>query len=163
MSVSDFDVRFLVDFMLGRLCKWLRIIGYNAKYFKGLDRKEILYESLKERRIVLTRDHRLSKKKAWDIILIESDFLDEQISQLIDCSVIKIDENKLFSRCTICNTEIQAIEKESVKGKVPEYIYQTHKDFSYCQICNKIYWMGTHFEHMRNKLNKIHNERFKSA
>lgn len=146
---------FIADFMVGRLCKWLRILGYDVKYFKETNRSEIIYESLKERRIILTRDRNLSKKKAWDIILIKNDLLEEQILQLVKERGLEIEEERLFTRCTICNIEVKKIKKEEVKGKVPAYIYEVHDDFALCPRCKKIYWPGTHLDNVIATLNKI--------
>jgi len=151
------DKKFLIDFMLGKLCKWLRILGYDAVYFKETGRQDVLYKSLLEKRILLTRDHTLSAKRAWKLILIENDFLENQIKQLVNNKIIEIVPEKFFSRCSICNVLIENVQKEFVKGKVPEYIYQTHSNFSYCFKCKRIYWPGTHLELFEKKLKNLLN------
>lgn len=150
------EVKFLVDFMLGRLCKWLRILGYDAAYFNSLNKNTIIYQSLKEGRILLTRDHRLSKNKALKVLLVDSDNYEKQIQQVLKELNLKVDPEKMFTRCCLCNTILEPINKEKVKDKVPPFVYQTQKNFSYCSTCQKIYWPGTHWDLMRGKYSQIH-------
>jgi uncharacterized protein with PIN domain len=147
--------KFLVEPMLGRLAKWLRIWGYDAEYLPRSDKKNITYKSLQQRRIVLTRDHMLSKKKAWRLILVKDDRFEKQLKQLVKELNLKPDPDKLFSRCTLCNVAVEKIEKVRVKGKVPPYIYSIHNDFSYCPECKRIYWPGSHIQLLENKLKEI--------
>ncbi|MBN1622136.1 MAG: Mut7-C RNAse domain-containing protein [Endomicrobiales bacterium] len=147
--------KFLVDFMLGRLAKWLRIFGYDSIYIEEKNRPNLILNSLKENRILITRDHRLSKKRAWKLILIKNDHLPQQIKQLKDELNIVISRDNLFSRCTICNAPIEKIEdKEKIKDLVPEYVFRTQNDFSRCPNCKRIYWSGTHWELLIKDLQK---------
>ena len=73
------EPKFLVDFMLGRLAKWLRIFGYDTVYIEENERSNRILKSLQENRILLTRDQRLSKKRAWKLVLIKSDEIHGQI------------------------------------------------------------------------------------
>ncbi len=144
--------RFLVDFMLGRLAKWLRIWGFDADYYRKTDRAGILLKSLQDRRIILTRDHMLSKKRAWKLVLIKSDFLEEQLKQIKEDFNLEFNKENLFSRCTICNVQIQEIEKEKIKNKVPPFVYATHDEFSLCPSCGRVYWQGTHLDLINEQL-----------
>jgi hypothetical protein len=138
--------------MLGRLARWLCIWGYDAAYFRGRDRHELLYKSLRDSRIILTRDHLLSAKRAWKIYLVKSEILEEQVKELEKEFGFKFEEKNLFTRCSVCNTPILKIEKEKVRGKVPPYIYETQTDFSYCPKCGRIYWQGTHLKLIMKKI-----------
>lgn len=141
--------------MLGRLAKWLRIFGYDSIYIEEKNRPNLILNSLKENRILITRDHRLSKKRAWKLILIKNDHLPQQIKQLKDELNIVISRDNLFSRCTICNAPIEKIEdKEKIKDLVPEYVFRTQNDFSRCPNCKRIYWSGTHWELLIKDLQK---------
>jgi len=148
-------MKFLVDFMLGRLCKWLRLLGYDASYFVSDKKSELIYQSIKEGRIILTRDHRLSKKKAIKLIIINSDLLEEQLKQIFSELSIKVDPENIFTRCLVCNQVLMEAEKEKVRDKVPSYVFQTQKEFSYCSSCQKIYWKGTHWNLANQLLEKF--------
>lgn len=154
------EFKFLVDFMLGRLCKWLRILGFDAEYFTDLQNKNLLiYQALKEGRIILTRDHRLSKKKALQILVLDTDNYEKQIHEVISQLNLKVDPEKMFTRCCLCNTRLEKIAKEKVEGKVPPFVFSTKNDFSYCPKCAKIYWPGTHWDLMRAKYTQIQTDK----
>jgi uncharacterized protein len=150
------EPRFLVDFMLGKLCKWLRILGYDAVYSTKNNKLNLILQSLKENRIILTRDNQLSRKRSWKLILITSDEAGEQLKQVIKELGLEISKKGLFTRCSVCNGRIKPVEnKEVIMQQVPEYIYQTHADFSRCEECGKIYWSGTHYGLLVNDLQKL--------
>lgn len=140
------EPKFLVDFMCGRLAKWLRILGYDAKFSKDTSRTKILIDSLRENRIVLTRDTKLSSKKAYKLILIKSDKIRDQVKQVIKELKLVLNPDKFFSRCSICNVEVEPIPKEKVKDEVPLYVYETTNEFYHCPECKRIYWQGSHYE-----------------
>lgn len=138
--------KFIVDFMCGRLAKWLRILGYDTKFMTDTARDKILIESLKENRIILTRDTRLSRKKAYKLILIKSDKVREQVKQVVTELRLKLDKDKFFTRCSICNKEVTFIPKHQTENKVPKYIYETVNEFYQCPECKRIYWQGSHYD-----------------
>ncbi|MFN3966776.1 MAG: Mut7-C RNAse domain-containing protein [Endomicrobiia bacterium] len=146
------EPKFLVDFMLGRLAKWLRIWGFDADYYRDTNREGILLKSLQDKKIILTKDHTLSKKRAWKLVLIKSDFLNEQLQQVKKDFNLEFNKERLFSRCSICNVPIKEIEKEKVKDKVPPFVYANYDEFSYCPVCQRVYWQGTHFDLINEQL-----------
>ncbi|MCS7228235.1 MAG: Mut7-C RNAse domain-containing protein, partial [Endomicrobia bacterium] len=68
-----------------------------------------------------------------------------QVSQVVKELQLKLDKEKFFSRCSICNIYVQPIEKHNVKDKVPQYVYNIIDEFFYCPECNRIYWQGSHY------------------
>jgi uncharacterized protein with PIN domain len=150
------EPKFIVDFMLGRLAKWLRMLGYDTVYFTGRDKTRLLFQSLTENRIVVTRDHRLSWKRAWKLVVVNSDHADDQLKQVLaECKLI-VTQARFFTRCTLCNGVIQAVpDKAAVKEKVPEYVFKTQEMFSRCLSCDKIYWQGTHLELLLKDLQRL--------
>ncbi|MBN1384216.1 MAG: Mut7-C RNAse domain-containing protein [Elusimicrobia bacterium] len=147
-------MKFIVDKMLGRLVKWLRLFGYDTVYFAGDTDSELVLESIKQQRILLTRDKGISKKKPIRIVFIESEKLFEQIEQLKSSLRLNIDETKLFTRCIKCNTPLEEIEKEKIKDKVPPFIFKTHNSFSFCVNCKKTYWQGSHIALAKERLRR---------
>ncbi|MCM8779082.1 MAG: Mut7-C RNAse domain-containing protein [Candidatus Omnitrophica bacterium] len=148
-------MKFLVTQELGRLCKWLRILGMDAKYIRSDKRSEIIFTAIREERIIVTRDRRLGEHHGLKIILLKSDFLQEQLKQLVEEFKIKIDPEEMFMRCTICNELLIAVEKESIKPWVPEYVFKTQEEFVQCPQCKRIYWQGTHWGNVKNTLKEI--------
>jgi len=82
--------------MLGRLSKWLRVFGYDTAYAKENSRPGIILQSLRESRILITRDHNLSRKRAWKLVLIQSNKVEEQLRQVINETRINPSPDRLF-------------------------------------------------------------------
>lgn len=143
---------FLVDFMMGRLCRWLRLIGYDAEFFRGPGHRDILYRSVREGRTIITRNSRLSARKAFQRIVVASDLVFDQLDELVRADIICFDRKMFFSRCLICNVSLIRAEKNSVREFVPEFVFSSQSDFSACPICRKIYWKGTHWDLALNQL-----------
>ncbi len=144
--------QFIVDCMLGKLAKWLRILGYDTLYWRGND-----WQMLKEKgrgRIFITRStapfsHGGSFK---GVILVREDNPDLQLRSVMRELTLKIDEQRIFSRCLVCNSQLQEIPKEDVEGRVPDFVFSTYSEFSSCLKCSRIYWKGTHQESMLRKI-----------
>lgn len=149
-------MRFIVDEMLGKLARWLRILGYDTLFLSPTTDSLLVIRALKEQRIILTRDTRLVERKYMPrYVLIKSDDCNEQLKEVIKELGLKPDPNKRFSRCLICNTEIQPISRQEVKTRVPEYTYRTHEEFLWCSCCNRIYWSGTHIQNVEEKIEEL--------
>ena len=143
--------------MLGSLAKWLRILGFDTFYARrDLQDEDVLNIAKKENRVLITRDVELvwkSKKNNIKTIKITSTLLDEQLAVVL--KNIKIDKKSLLSRCTICNTPVETIEKHLVKKRVPKKVFENNNTFWRCPRCDKIYWKGSHFEKILGKINEI--------
>lgn len=150
------EPRFLVDKMLGRLAKWLRVFGYDTVYSADKFGAELLLESLRENRILLTRGRKLSDKRGWKIVYLKSDHIGEQLKQLVDELALNYSSGRIFSRCTVCNGKInQVSSKKTIKELVPEYVYDTHEIFYQCGNCKQVYWKGTHFDLIKKDMSDL--------
>ncbi len=138
--------------MLGRLAKWLRLLGFDTAYYRNTNGKTIIYRSKKEGRIILTRSKILAEKFE-DLILIESENLMDQLKQIARQSKIK----SPFSRCPVCNIETKEVKKKYIKNDVPPYIFEVHNDFKKCPKCGRIFWKGTHYEKIEKVINEVSN------
>lgn len=153
--IKAYEPTFLVDFMLGRLAKWLRVIGYDTVYSRERNTPAILVQSLKENRVLVTRDHRLSRKKCWRLLLIKDDLIADQLKQVVSEMNLEVARDRFFTRCTVCNGPIYRVEdKRSIKELVPEYVFANHGDFCRCPNCGKVYWQGTHLDLLIKDLTK---------
>lgn len=143
--------------MLGTLAKWLRIYGFDTTYANSeIDDDEILKISKKENRILLTRDKNLTNRARREnikTIKITSTEIDKQIKTAIEDR--KIDTAKILSRCIICNSIVEEIKKEAVKDKIPKRIFENISKYWFCPKCNKIYWKGSHYENMIEKIKNL--------
>jgi hypothetical protein len=140
---------------LGRLCKWLRILGFDAGYFQQDNLSSVIIEALREDRIILTRNHHLPRSTGLRIVLIEAEKIKAQVAEALKKLDIKPSSEKMFSRCIICNEELLGIEKEKVREKVPEYVFKTQDEFITCPKCQRIYWQGTHWGNVAQTLKEI--------
>jgi len=143
--------------MLGSLAKWLRIFGFDTFYPDSTTNDDfILQIATREKRLLISRDKELlirAKKTLIPVLGIQATNLTEQLQQVL--KEIPVDEEKILSRCTVCNTLLHSVEKETIKDKIPEKVFQTRNDFWVCPACSKYYWMGTHYENMREKINSL--------
>jgi hypothetical protein len=150
-------MKLLCDQMLGSLATWLRILGQDTYYAQRyITDDELLQIAKNEQRTIISRDKVLlqrAKKELIQIIPLVSTNLDEQLRTVLP--KITIDKNELLTRCTICNTILESIIKNRIIDQVPKRIYDQHDTFWYCPHCNKVYWMGSHYENIRTKLQNL--------
>ncbi len=150
-------MKILCDQMLGTLAKWLRILGFDTFYENAeMSDEDLLNIAKGENRTIFTRDKELiirGKKKNLNVISIETTDLDLQLNQAL--KHVNIDEKSILSRCTLCNTVLDTVEKNKVQGKVPSKVFENNEKFWFCSKCNKFYWMGSHYNEMINKIDKI--------
>lgn len=152
------DIKFIVDGMLGRVARWLRMLGYDTKYAGDLQDNEILEIAANEGRIILTKDYQLYRKA--NASGIKAVFVEGRthIEKMVDLSRqlnISLEINIEKSRCPKCNSPIKPIEKESIKDKVLYSTYKTYNEFWICTGCSQVYWKGSHWKKINDSLNKI--------
>lgn len=149
-------MKFLTTKELGRLCKWLRIIGCDCEYFTEDNLVSLTIKSLQENRIILTRNVRLSQRAGFKVVHIKNDLVKEQLKQVLGELGLKIDEDNMFTRCIICNLMLEGIKKEEAESKVPPFVYKTNADFVKCPKCARVYWHGTHWGNAKEYVNEIY-------
>ncbi len=143
--------RFIADVMVGKLARWLRVLGFDTVYSNRYEDGEIVRIAESEGRIILTRDTGLARRrKRAPCLLIASGDYREQLRQVLD--TYHLTAFNTFSRCLECNTLIEEIDRESVFELVPPYVYVTQKHFAACPSCKRIYWHGTHADEMLKRL-----------
>lgn len=156
---QDETPEFFADINVGKLARWLRIMGYDTLIFKGNDDADMLTAALAENRIILTRDTELMKRRLITrgrvkAILIKSDNMEEQLKQVLE-TLNPAPSPKPFALCLECNEPLVEKPKEEVKDGVPAYVFQTQNEYMECPACCRIYWKGTHWQAMTGKLNKL--------
>jgi len=146
--------RFLVDTMLGRLATWLRILGYDAAYFRVGDRDR-LAQARREERILLTRDARLlARRRLPPHLGIASDHVAEQLRQVVRAFALT-PTCPPARRCPRCNLALAAQDKVILAGRVPDFVWSHHDRFWACPGCGRIYWAGSHRQRKDESLRRL--------
>jgi len=148
-------MKFLLTKEVGRLAKWLRILGFDTEYIKKDNASAVIIQALREERIIITRNSRLPKSGGLRIEVIRTQDLKQQLQEILKTLNISLDTRLMFTRCIICNAELVHIAKDKVKDKVPEYVFKTQNYFVTCAKCNRIYWQGTHWGNVQEALKEI--------
>ncbi|NIM89872.1 MAG: hypothetical protein GTO17_02880 [Candidatus Aminicenantes bacterium] len=154
-------MKFIVDCMLGKLAKWLKILGFDTIYFSKIEDAELLELARKEKRILLTRDNELiEKSRDIESFFVTSEEWNTQLEQVLD----EFDLWKKvspYSRCIECNVELRDLSKKDVKNLVAPFVYEQASAFALCPQCERVYWKGTHHQDMEFKIEEILGKRKK--
>lgn len=156
-------IRFFCDVNVLKLSKWLRFLGFDTLTIKELSKIKIENLCVKDRRIFLTRDKKLNKMLCKTEILL-SNSLDEQLLQILAKYSYK--EEMIACRCMKCNRLLKKLEPSEfdvffknsteLKNKVPVDILNANdKDLHFCVRCGNLYWHGTHYKNMLDKIKSL--------
>jgi uncharacterized protein with PIN domain len=151
--------KFIVDCNVGKLAKWLRLMGYDTQFFNGSDDSQLVTIAQAEGRVILSRDTQIMKRRVitsgqLKAVLIHSDEPELQIRQVIEALDLDC-QFRPFNICLECNQVLVERNKEEVKDLVPPYVFQTQSQFMECPACHRIYWRGTHWQAMTKMLKKF--------
>ncbi len=150
---------FIVDQNVGKMSRWLRSMGYDAACFSGENDSQLVRIALKEKRIIVTRDRqlllrRLVRNGLIRVITFDSDEHHCQIRELVKKLKLAVDYRP-FTICLECNSSLHHIEKGKVKERVPPFVYATQRRYMECPSCRRIYWRGTHWQAMMQRLQEL--------
>ena len=148
-------MKFLADCMLGKLARWLRILGYDAAYDNHAEDNDLLAAAERENRILLTRDRPLYERaRSLPCVFVEKNELDHQIAQLVTEVGLDLDR-ETFTRCLECNVPILDADLEQVRMSVPPFVLKSQTQFYKCPACLRVYWSGSHTDRMEARLSAI--------
>ncbi len=146
---------FFCDVMLGDLAKWLRILGFKVIYNNSIDDNTIVYKAIRENLIVLTKDEELSKRKNINSILIKENGPENMIEEVFRKLGLELSEKNFFRYCPICGKELEKREREEVRWFIPQRVYEEAEEFYVCTSCLKVFWKGSHFFNIKEKIENI--------
>jgi uncharacterized protein with PIN domain len=148
-------MEFIADCMLGKLAKWLKILGFDVLYFPKIEDKELLAHARKEDRVLLSRDHALlDRAGGLKKLFIESEAWEDQVRQVLDFFDLW-GEVAPYSRCLGCNGKLKPLPKAQAANLVAPFVLQKANSFAICPSCGRVFWPGTHFDDMEDKLAEI--------
>ncbi|MCK8517439.1 Mut7-C RNAse domain-containing protein [Methanoculleus sp. 7T] len=148
--------RFLTDRMLGTLTRYLRFMGYDTLSANSLSRGNTREDTLlldiasKDNRVLLTRDRELARRGGAQAVYIRSEEVMEQVKQVADLGLIEPEIR--MSRCSICNTRLRPATIREIREARYAPRSAPGREFSWCPICRKLYWMGSHGDRLEKRL-----------
>ena len=161
LKVSDEPI-FFVDAMLGNIAKKLRLIGYDSKYFSDIDDEKLINIARNENRIIISKDQELIKKTQKLRLNSIHITKNEEIEQLLEIITrvnlkgIQIDGNT--ARCPKCNSLTKPIDRNSIKERIPQGVFNSNEKFWKCEYCNKFYWEGTHIKNLQKFVGNVNEK-----
>jgi len=154
---------FVADCMLGRLAKWLKILGFDVLYFSKAEDRDLVEVARREGRVLLTRDTGLIERTAKrpNRLFVRSDDWEDQIVQVLDEFELwgKVRPN---TRCIECNLPLRPLSRDRAKNLVTPYVCEHASSFAVCSGCGRVFWQGTHFGDMERKIEALLERRGKT-
>ena len=150
-------MKFLADGMLGKLVRWLRILGHDIIYLVEFDDSELLELAKKDERVLLTKDLDLYKRaigRGLDSYYVEGKTEPERIAEVVKRYSLRLVIDMDKSQCPICNTKLTAASKEQVQSELEKNTFTYYSKFWKCPNCGQIYWQGAHWTQINNTLNQ---------
>jgi uncharacterized protein with PIN domain len=148
-------IKFITDHNLGKLAKWLRLIGYDTVCQEGKTARPLWEKALHENRIVLTRKKHLRYfPQEITTIIVGGERVEDQLAFIRTTLGLNPSDDQVFKRCSICNSSLNEVDKETVHDQVPPYVLENNDRFYQCPDCLRIYWPGSHVENIRKALKR---------
>ena len=153
------QTRFIADVDLGRLARYLRLLGFDTAYRNDWSDAGLVERATCERRILLTRDRGLLKRSAVDHgYLVRQTEPTAQLHEVIE----RFDLRRClrpFTRCPECNGTVERVAKEEVIGRLPPLTAQYYEEFWRCEECGRLYWKGGHYRSQRALVDSVEEPR----
>jgi uncharacterized protein with PIN domain len=152
------ETRFVLDTHLGRLARYLRMLGFDARYRNDFGDQELADISSGERRILLTRDRGLLKRgQVTHGYCVRETEPKRQLAEVVRRFDL-VGSIRPFARCIRCNGVLETVDKDQVRDQLPPKTREYFEDFRRCTRCEQVYWRGSHFERMQRLIDAIQNE-----
>lgn len=149
------EPRFVVDQMLGRLAARLRLLGYDAITVFDIADSQVTRLAVADRRILLTRDHLLSKTRAVHVHYVVARETREQLIEVVRALRLSPDAAKFFTRCTLCNALLVRVDEPDIRARVPPGVLDRGISFVQCTGCAQVYWRGSHVDRILAELSTV--------
>lgn len=153
--VNPSEIRFVADRMLGRLARMLRLLGYDTLYATDTTPTQLEEAARRTGRVLLTRGAAPKRfPNVPRLLSVKSDSATKQLREVV--LEFGLDTRQgLWSRCTLCNGNIEPVEKTEVKDRVPPKVHEVYEEFYRCTTCQHVYWQGSHVERILKNLDAL--------
>jgi uncharacterized protein with PIN domain len=143
------QTRFLADVHLGSLAHMLRMLGFDTLYDKGFVDDEIARSAAAQKRIVLTRDRDLLKRRSITHgCYVHALRPQQQLREV--CERLDLARSaRPFTLCPNCNAPLHAVAKAQVEHLLPPQVRGLYNHFGTCEICGRVLWDGAHWRRVR--------------
>lgn len=150
--------RFIVDANVGKLARWLRMMGYDTVFINDIDDDTLVSKGLEEKRVVLTKDTQVTLRRVvtsgkLKALLIKDDDVRAQLRQVVEA--MKLNRRQQFTRCLECNETLVPRSRDEVHDLVPPFVFKTQSRYVQCPVCTRVYWRGTHWQRMNHELEQF--------
>lgn len=153
-------MKFIVDGMLGKLARWLRMLGHDVAYSVEFDDAELESMAKTQNRILLTRDFELYRhaiSKGTEAFYVDGQNEPERLAEVAIRFGVSLMLNMQDSRCPKCNGKVHPVVKEKIAGKVRRNTFSHYDAFWECSDCGQVYWQGAHWTKIRIVLQEAQN------
>ena len=148
-------MKFLADGMLGKLTRWLRMLGQDVEYSNNMEDSQLLAMAKEEERILLTRDFDLYQRavgRGIDAFYVEGETAEDKLAELAERFDFALNIDMTISRCPKCNSAIRRVSSEEAAEEVEKRTLDHYKKFWKCSNCGQIYWQGAHWTKIASTL-----------
>jgi uncharacterized protein with PIN domain len=150
-------LKFVVDGMLGSFTRWLRLLGYEADYFKDASDDFLIERTTIKGATLLTKDvdlFRRARVQGLQAFLVEGDDEAERLASVAVQFNLRLEVDDVLSKCPTCGSSLKRVDAEEVRSKIPEGSLRHFQEFWICTGCSKIYWRGRHWKKINETLAK---------
>jgi uncharacterized protein len=145
------EKRFVVDSMLGKLAKWLRVMGFDTRY-ERLRSQDQIDTHIRDGTLPITRNQRWCGRRG--VLCLRANDPMAQLIEAVASIPVKVEEVRPLRRCIRCNQLLEGLSRDRAIEYVPEYVFETNTVFHQCPNCLRVYWPGTHSKHMMERLQR---------
>lgn len=146
---------FIVDVHLGKLARYLRMLGFDAAYNRDWDNSMLIDLSLRQERIILTRSLEILKQnRVTHGYWLRHRESRQQLQEVL-LALDLFGQLQPFTRCMDCNGRIYPADRAVIKGQIDPNVFKRFREFKQCQDCRKIYWRGSHFKNMLQLVSEL--------
>lgn len=144
---------FLADAMLGRLARWLRVIGTDTLQLPLETPDSVLVDRAREEdRVLLTRDrHLIRELRPERVCGVQSEIPLEQLAAVVREFDLRRPA-ELMTRCMICNSPLLELGPDAARDALPPSARDLPGPVRQCPTCNRVYWRGSHVRRMEAAL-----------